>query len=214
MLDSVDIDKIHIESLLFQTGYLTVVDVQDNNMEDITYLVDIPNNEVRKALNLHVLVALTENDDILADRTRTEIYDAFRDGDLQKALIILRSLFALIPHNLHVDLEAYYHSIFYAVISVLGFKIEAEVNVSRGCVDAILELSDKVYVMEFKYKKCPPEAGSDTKTKLFEKTLREALEQIDSRGYHTRYIDSGKTIYKTAFAFLGRDDIEMEFVVV
>ena len=41
-----------------------------------------------------------------------------------------------------VDEEAYYHSIFYAVMTILGFDMEAEVAVSKGRVDAAVDLGD------------------------------------------------------------------------
>ena len=63
--------------------------------------------------------------------------------------------------------------------------------------------------MELKYKNCPPEAGEETKRKLFDKALDEAMEQIRSKRYSAKYKGSGKTVYETAFAFLGKGDIEM-----
>ena len=39
-----------------------------------------------------------------------------------------------------------YHSIFIAVMNVLGFKIDAEVSVSKGRIDAVLELKTKYSV--------------------------------------------------------------------
>ena len=44
---------------------------------------------------------------------------------------------------------------------------------------------------------------------LFDTALEEALAQIKDKGYAAKYIGSGKTILHAAFAFLGRDDIEM-----
>ena len=32
---------------------------------------------------------------------------------------------------------------------------------------------------------------------------------INDRGYHKKYLGSGKDIYKAVFAFIGRDDIEL-----
>ena len=98
---------------------------------------------------------------------------------------------------------------FYAVMNVLGFRMDAEVAVSKGRVDAVLELGDKVYVMEFKYGQCPQDAGDEKKRKLFESALKEGMEQINEIGYHKKYSGSGKAVYRVAFAFLGRDDIEM-----
>ncbi|MCL2152881.1 MAG: PD-(D/E)XK nuclease domain-containing protein, partial [Oscillospiraceae bacterium] len=76
-------------------------------------------------------------------------------------------------------------------------------------VDAVLELDDKVYIMEFKYRNCLPSASLEDKQKLFKEALEEGLTQIKSRGYYKKYTGSGKAIYHAAFAFLGRDDIEM-----
>ena len=124
-------------------------------------------------------------------------------------LDIMRGLFASIPYELHVKKEAYYHSIFIAVMNVLGLEIDAEVSVSTGRVDAILELDDKVYVMEFKYKDCPKDASEEDKQKLFNKALDKAMGQIKDRGYSAKFQGSSKSVFEVAFAFLGRGDIEM-----
>ena len=106
----------------------------------------------------------------------------------------LRALFASIPYHLHIDMEAYYHSIFYAVMSVLGFDMDVEVAVSKGRVDAVLELPVKVYVMEFKYLHANPGASKKEKEVLFVKALADGMEQILDRGYHRKYVGSGKEI--------------------
>ena len=209
MLDSVDIDKIMIGSLLFQTGYLTIKEIPPTPYAPV-YLLGIPNFEVRDAFNHHVLSALTEKDDEYAGRAKMEIGRLLQAGDLRRMLDVLRGLFASIPYNLHIDQEAYYHSIFYAMMTLLGFDMDVEVSTSKGRIDAVLELDDKVYVMEFKFERCPPKANAEKKKKLFDKILDEAMAQIKDRGYHKKYIGSGKTIYQAAFAFLGRDEIEMK----
>ncbi|MCL2813704.1 MAG: ATP-binding protein [Oscillospiraceae bacterium] len=214
MLDTVELDKIDPELILFQTGYLTIKEVILSGFEEASYILEMPNREVRKAFSLHVLSAFTESGNMHADRTQLEITDALHSGDLQKMLDLLRSLFASIPYQLHIDREAYYHSIFYAVMSVLGFDTDAEVSTSKGRIDAVLEMEDKVYVMEFKYKDCAPETNQAEKEKLFTAALNEGMVQIKERSYHTKYIGRGKTIYLAAFAFLGRDEIEMKMEIV
>ena len=208
MLDSVEIENMTLEPLLFQTGYLTIKDIPLTADEPV-YLLDTPNNEVKKAFNLQIVSALTEKDDVRAGRMRNDINKALQVGDLRKMLDVLRGFFASIPYNLYIDREAYYHSIFYALTSALGFNTNVEFPVSRGRVDAILELDNIVYVMEFKYKKCPPDANDELKRTLSESALDEAITQINDRDYAAKYAGSGKTIYKAAFAFLGGDNIEM-----
>ena len=75
--------------------------------------------------------------------------------------------------------------------------------------DAALELEDKAYVIEMKYKDCPPDASKEEKQRLFDEALAEGMAQISDKGYAKKYEGSGKTVYSAAFAFLGRDDIEM-----
>ena len=208
VLDSFDIKNMELEPLLFQTGYLTVKEVIETRGSPI-YLLEIPNFEVRDAFSMQIVSALTEGGDARTERIQNDISESLQAGDLQRMLELLRSLFASIPFNLHVELEAYYHSIFYAVMTVLGFDMNVEVSTSRGRVDAALELDDKIYIMEFKYVKCPPDASNETKLKLSDKALDEAMAQINDRGYSAKYIGCGKTIYQAAFAFLGRDNIEM-----
>jgi hypothetical protein len=208
MLDTMDIKRIEIEPLLFQTGYLTIKEVRQTQRSPV-YLVDMPNFEVREAFNLQVIAALTGSDNLRTRGAYTGIVEALRLGDLQGMLDVLRGLFASIPYQLHIPKEAYYHSIFYALMNVIGLDIRAEVSVAKGRVDAVVELEDRVYVMEFKYENCPPEATDEQKQKLFEKTLAKAMEQIDEKGYCDRYLGSGRAAYKVAFAFLGRDDIQL-----
>jgi hypothetical protein len=94
-------------------------------------------------------------------------------------------------------------------MNLLGFEVDAEVSVSRGRIDAALELDDKVYIMEFKYENCEQDAAPEKKQKLFEATLDKGMKQIKDKGYYKKYMGSGKKIILVAFAFLGRDDIKM-----
>jgi hypothetical protein len=208
MLDSIELEKLSIEPLLFQTGYLTIKEVMWTKGAPV-YLLEMPNNEVREAFNLQLIASFTENGQVRAGQARMEIGAALLSNDLHRMTDLLRSLFASIPYELHIDREAYYHSIFYAVMTVLGFDMDVELSVSKGRVDAVLELGDMVYVMEFKYKDCKPGENEATKHIAFEAALDEGMAQIKDRGYHIKYMASGKAIILAVFAFLGRDDIEM-----
>ena len=208
MLDKFDIHRIDIEPLLFQTGYLTVKNkVYSGVKED--YLLKIPNLEVEEAFHLSIIAEFTEKGNTFAETSYKRLEEHLNAEDLQNVLIVLRSLFASIPYNLHINREAYYHSIFYAIMRVLGINMHAEVSVSGGRVDAVLELKDKVYVIEFKYKDCTPDVSAEEKRRLFDEALDEGINQIYNKGYQKKYIGSDKTIILVVFAILGRDNIEM-----
>ena len=207
-LDSFDIRRIGAPSLLFQTGYLTVKEIMPGTGSR-PYRLGIPNREVREAFNINIIAEFTESGGDATESAYLGLKEALQASDLGRVRDILKSLFASIPYQLHVDAEAYYHSIFYAIMNLLGFDIAAEVSVSGGRIDAALEMGDKVYVMEFKYRRCPPEASPEEKRALFDKALEEGLKQVAENGYADKYAGSGKDIVQAVFAFLGRDDIEM-----
>ena len=211
VLDIVDIRKMSLAPLLFQTGYLSVAERRFGTPE--TYLLRMPNFEVREAFNLSIMAELTESEEYFTETAYRKMKDSLKTGDLQNMLILLKSLFASIPYQLHVNREAYYHSIFIAIMNVLGFDINAEVQTSNGRIDAVLELEDMVYIMEFKYRYCEQDAPPETKSKLFKEALDEGLKQIQDREYYKKYVGSEKKIYQAAFAFLGRDDIGMKYCV-
>jgi hypothetical protein len=211
VLDIVDIRKMSLAPLLFQTGYLSIAERRLGAPE--TYLLRMPNFEVREAFNLNIMAELTESEEFFTETAYRKMKDSLKTGHLSNMLIQLKSLFASIPYQLHVSREAYYHSIFIAIMNVLGFNINAEVQTSNGRIDAILELEDVVYIMEFKYRFCEPDAPPEVKTKLFEEALDEGMGQIQDRGYYKKYTGSGKRMYQAAFAFLGRDDIDMRYSV-
>jgi len=206
-LDIFDVHRIEVAPLLFQTGYLTVRGTMPSP-GSFGYLLKIPNFEVREALNLHIMAELTDKGATIAGAAYRKLYEALNTGDLQSMLDVLKGLFSSIPYQLHIDREAYYHSIFYAVMSVLGFDVDAEVSVAKGRIDAVLELADKVYVMEFKYVDCNPDISPEEKRKLFDTALDEGVKQIHTKGYAQKYTGSGKEVIQAAFAFLGRDNIE------
>jgi hypothetical protein len=207
-LDTFDIQRIEAESLLFQTGYLTIKELIPETRPP-AYRLDIPNFEVKLAFNLHILAEFTESGATFAETAYRRIKESLKTGDLEGMLKTMKGLFASIPYEIHMSHEYYYHSIFYAILNLFGFDIDAEVSVSGGRIDAVLELNDKIYIIEFKYKGCAPDADEEEKKKLFEKALDEGLAQIKDRGYADKYAGSGKTIYQAVFAFLGRDDIKM-----
>ena len=211
-MDAIDIGNLRIGPLLFQTGYLTVSKILQNNPWP-EYELEIPNLEVKEAFFRHITAWLVEKDFFDTSDAYREIRKALRTGDLEKILAMLRALFASIPYQLHIKAEAYYHSIFFSIMNVLSFEMDAEVSVSTGRIDAVLVHGDKVYVFEFKYENCPPDANEDEKRRIFEKTLSSGMKQINEKGYADRYMRSGKTVYQAVFAFLGRDSIELESLV-
>ena len=98
--------------------------------------------------------------------------------DLESYIINTANSCANIPNNITLKDEKYYQSIFYAVITLIGFDIEAEVNTNQGRIDCVLQTADTIYIIEFKL--------NDTK--------EAAMQQIKDKKNPQKYQSRGKEI--------------------
>lgn len=71
-------------------------------------------------------------------------------------------------------------------------QMESEVNTNIGRIDGVIEFSDKIYIIEFKYN-LPPEDG---------------LDQIKQKKYYEKYLTSGKRLFLIGVSFT-REEITM-----
>ncbi|MFN8489495.1 MAG: ATP-binding protein [Caldilineaceae bacterium] len=183
-LDSADVNDVSVLSLLFQTGYLTVKQIHPA-VQGYEYVLGYPNHEVQQAFQQYLLADyLNRSVALLTATILSRLQQALRKQNIQTFIDILNTVFASIPYTLFLPQEAYYHSIVYLILKLLGFAIRAEPLTSQGRIDAVLELGDKVYILEFKMT-----------------TAQVALDQIKARGYDQPYHNQGKTIILLGIAF-------------
>jgi len=103
--------------------------------------------------------------------------DALRTGNRPQFEQALTALFATIPYDLHLNREAYYHSVFFAALQAAGGEIVAESHTDKGRVDAVIKTSNAIYVVEFKL-------GA----------AAEALAQIKARRYYEPYLTDPRPV--------------------
>ncbi len=186
-LQRYDLDNLDLEPLMFQTGYLTVkeLDITNGNM-----LMDYPNREVREAMYQFLIDATTRNQYTSSSNiTIQDLSKAFNSNDLDKVNLIINALFADLPSVLYeankadkrkeIELsERFFHSIIHLVFKYLGIHIDSEVNTSFGRADSVVTTASHVYVFEFKYNR----------------SGKAAFAQIEKKEYGEKYRSTGKTI--------------------
>jgi hypothetical protein len=104
----------------------------------------------------------------------------------------LRLLLANIPNILHIQKEAYYHSMFLLLMKVLGFNITGEVQTNIGRIDVVLHLPELTVVAEVKF---------HSKKKI-DTLLSEAMKQIYDNKYYEAFLD--RKVALLAIAFTGK----------
>lgn len=189
-LDSYDVDQLDVNALLFQAGYLTIQEAAKKR-ESIIYTLSCPNYEVKHALIHYIMADFIQKPVSTITPLYIDLLDALEEKKIDHFIIILKSIFAKIPYTLHLPEEAYYHSLFYLLLTLLGAKIDLEVLTDKGRIDAILELDDCIYVIEFK-------RGS----------AEEAVKQIENKKYYESYLNSGKEVFLLGVGGFDEKDIK------
>ena len=191
-LSGFDVDNIEPVTLLWQTGYLTILNARPA-FDGYEYELGFPNHEVRTALANHLLRAYTETAPERA--VRHAAYGALSSGDAEGLAAAIRRLFAAIPYRnfTAMDLagyEGYYASVLYACLASLGLAVIPEDVSNHGQADLTVRAPGHVWVMEIKVVENGPVEGNP------------ALEQILSRGYADKYRNEpGMTVHCLGLVF-------------
>lgn len=109
---------------------------------------------------------------------------------------IIRAMFAKISYPLHLPQEAYYHSLFYMILELMGVEVDLEVLTDKGRIDGVLELKDKIYLIEFKY-------GSPGTT--METLTEQAIQQIRTKDYAERFLDDPRKRFLLGVGFIEKE---------
>jgi hypothetical protein len=183
-------DHASIIPLLYQSGYLTIKDYDEENDQ---YRLGVPNGEVRVGLlkNLLPLYLSVEGKDVANPAGRAST--ALRNGDINQAMEILRSLLKSIPygknetkkyHDMETT-EQYHHDLYHFFFSMMCNLVTSEVRNSTGATDVVVTTPKYIYVIEIKIDSTPDVA----------------LAQIDKKGYAVPYMASLQTVLKVGVNF-------------
>ncbi len=173
VLNSYDLENLNPLTILFQTGYVTILEKYRQGI----YIIDYPNQEVKASLEERLLNAYAY-DEYGAGKVRAlELVEALEEGNVELFIRIINSAFASIPASLwQKENEAFYHALIHLLCSLMGVFIQSEINSSNGRLDAKVETPDSIYILEFK----------------LGKSAEEAVNQIGEKGYFKPYMDSKK----------------------
>jgi hypothetical protein len=162
--ESFELDRLKPEAILFQTGYLTIQQVNEDGLVQLAY----PNKEVRDAM-LEVLIEGFLNVDV--ERSAylvVRIRNAFRENNIDEVMHILQSVFANIPYVLDAKYsENFFHAAIHLLFSYLGVRIRSEVCTAGGRIDSMLETDTHVFILEFKVDKSPEVALAQIQQKKY-----------------------------------------------
>ncbi|AEE50755.1 ATP-binding protein [Haliscomenobacter hydrossis] len=146
-LASFDLERIDPATILFQTGYLSITEL---NEPEGWCKLNYPNQEVRASLE-QLLLAAYQYRIGSGLPTVLELRQALERNNLDRVVEIINTAFSDIPHDLWKGAtELHYHALVHLTFSLLGNYLKSEVNSSLGRCDAIVQTATHIYAFEFK----------------------------------------------------------------
>ena len=190
LLSAFDVDDIATEALLFQTGYLTIVEESSLGGKAL-YRLGYPNRKVRQSLNECLLDYLVRKGSRQTEN-RIRLYRLLQANDFAGMRALFHAFFASIPyewytHNDIARYEGYYASVFYSYFAALGLDITVEDSTSHGRLDMVVRFNGNVYLFEFKVVEMAGEGA--------------AMAQLKARGYAEKYRGGGEPIHLVGVEF-------------
>jgi hypothetical protein len=179
-----DVDNMDAVPVLYQSGYLTIVDYDENERRG-RYTLDYPNEEVRSSFAGALCDSWTGVHSAERASVINTILDAVEAGKADDFVEALKPFYNGIPYELIAQVEYYYELVFYLVLRMLGLYCFVEVRTAVGRIDAVLECDDFVYVLEFNV----------------DGTAQKALQQIGDKDYALSWNGKGKKVFKIGIVF-------------
>lgn len=177
--------------LLYQSGYITI---KDYDRETDSYILSIPNKEVRVGLVDGLIpsyIGLDSN--WVKDGFALKFYRALRKDDIDTAMQELKAFLAGIPYveGFKKKLaeaaasEGFYEYTFWLIFNMMNVYARTQVKCHGGRIDFVVYMPETTCVFELKVNG----------------TAQEALDQINSKGYALPYQTGDRKVVKVGVQF-------------
>ena len=193
-LNSIDIMDENPLPLLYQSGYLTL---KSYDREFDSYRLGFPNREVEQGFIKYLLPFYTPKVQNKSSFSISQFVKDIRNGDAEGFMHRLQDFFARGDYQVMGNLEIYFQNTLYVFFRLLGFYVEVERHTSNGRIDVVIQTPQYIYILELK----------------IDKTAREALQQIEEKGYARPFADDPRRLYKVGINFSTASKLIDDWVV-
>ncbi len=159
----------------------------NTNGENTSYIInDLQRiiNEIIQAVDYVKQMYDNENDIVPYQELRYSLIVR----DILTFVKMLKSIYASIPYAIFKSKEGFYHSNTHIILKILGFDIISEDCTNTGRIDAVIKLSDTIYILEFKFSEA-------------EDLSSDALNQIKDKDYARKFMYERKDIIALGISF-------------
>ncbi|MCR5077114.1 MAG: ATP-binding protein [Prevotella sp.] len=181
MLNSIDSFSRNPIPVIYQSGYLTIKDYDEEFGE---YHLSFPNKEVEEGFTRFLLPYYT-GQDRSTPFSIANFVRSLRTGRPDDFMRLMAAMLADTDYKIVGRSELYFQNAFYLIAKMLGFYTQVERTTSNGRMDMTIATPDYLYIIEFKL-----DGSADA-----------ALQQIDDKGYAQPFAADSRRLYKIGVNF-------------
>lgn len=172
-----EFEALDINSLLLQTGYLTIKEITAHN----TFILDYPNKEVKQAFGQFLLSEYTHTP--VTVPYGANILRALEHNNLAEVISIIHNLIKAVPDQNYIkDQEKFFHAIIHLIFTMIGSDPRTELHTGIGRIDTAIITADRIFLFEFKMNETPKEAIQCIKDREYADHLRHLNKPITGIG--------------------------------
>lgn len=174
--------EISIIPLLYQTGYLTIKDVNKYRLATLGY----PNKEVERDFTTELVPFYTGMSSYDASFYIAAFADELYDGDPTKLMKYMKKFCDKCDYRItELDQEDYFQELFTIIYYMSKQYCQADKETSDGRCDLVVQTDNFIYIIEFKY----------------DGSAEEALKQINEKDYAKAFALNSRKLYKIGINF-------------
>jgi hypothetical protein len=159
-------DKLDIDSLLLQTGYLTIKQVKPHQK----WVLNYPNQEVKQAFGQFLLAEFTETR--VSIPYGADILEALDNNQIKKVMEVLNKLIQAIPDQNYIqNEEKFFHAVIHLIFTMIGTDVRYEFHTPIRRADTVVITQERIFIFEFKVN----ESAKAALQQIIDKRYAEAL---------------------------------------
>ncbi len=180
---------------IYQAGYLTIKGYNPNRQ---TYLLQVPNTEVRESLGRHLIAPTFGFESDKAFRFRGDVREAIYYVNIQTLVDLINTHIFRQGHYLAMgEKEVYFQTNLATLFRVMGYEVDIEKATAKGRADLVVKTPNWLYIIETKLN------GS----------AKQALNQINEKCYADAYATDYRPIVKLGLNFSETERIIDDYAV-
>ena len=162
-----EFDVLDVNSILLQTGYLTIKEKTPYN----TFILNYPNEEVKQAFAQFLLSEFTHTQ--VTVPYGANVLRALDNNNLAEVIKIINNLVQSVPDQNYIkEEEKFFHAIIHLIFTMVGSDPRTEMHTPIGRMDTVVITKERIFLFEFKVNETAKEAIQCIKDRNYAASLR------------------------------------------